>query len=89
MVNSKTKLDESFPSRQFKIPRYALPCRIDHNQFGGGIMAFVREDISSRVVSLNKSIESLFIELNFCKKSGFFAVHITLTETIFQITLAY
>ena len=31
-------------------------------------MVFVREDIPSRVVSLNKSIESLFIELNFRKK---------------------
>ena len=31
-------------------------------------MVFVREDIPSRVLSLNKSIESLFIELNFRKK---------------------
>ena len=32
-------------------------------------MVFVREDISSRVFSLNKSIESLFIELDFRKKN--------------------
>ena len=31
-------------------------------------MVFVREDIPSRALSLNKSIESLFIELNFRKK---------------------
>ena len=31
-------------------------------------MVFVREDISSRVLFLNKSKESLFIELNFRKK---------------------
>ena len=31
-------------------------------------MVFVREDIPSRVLSLNKSINSLFIELNFRKK---------------------
>ena len=31
-------------------------------------MVFVREDILSRVLSLNKSVESLFIELNFRKK---------------------
>ena len=49
-----------------KTLRYALPCRLDRNQFGGCIMVFVREDIPSRVLSLNKSIESLFIELNFC-----------------------
>ena len=45
---------------------YALPCRLDRNQFGGCIMVFVREDIPSRVLSLNKSIESFFIKLNFC-----------------------
>ena len=49
-----------------KTLRYALPCRLDCNQFGGCIMVFVREDIPSRVLSLNKSIESFFIELNFC-----------------------
>ena len=51
-----------------KTLRYALPCRLDRNQFGGCIMVFVREDIPSRVLSLNKSIKSLFIELNFRKK---------------------
>ena len=62
MVIPETKLDESFPNGQFKIPGYTLPCRLDRNQFGGGIMVFVREDIPSRVLSLNKSIGSLFIE---------------------------
>ena len=85
----KHNISESFPNEQFKIPGYALPCRLDHNQFGGGIMVFVKEDIPSRVLSLNKSVESLFIELNFGKKSGFFAVHIILTDAIFQITLTY
>ena len=68
MVISETKLDESFSNGQFKIPGYALPCRLDRNQFGGGIMIFVREHIPSRVLFLNKSIESLFIGLNFRKK---------------------
>ena len=56
MVISETKLDESFSDGQFKIPGYTLSCRLDRNQFGGGIMVFVREDIPSRVLSLNKSI---------------------------------
>ena len=68
MAVSETKLDESFSTGQFKIPGYALPFHLDRNQFGDGIMVFVREDIPSRVLSLNKSIGSLFIELNFCKK---------------------
>ena len=68
MVICETKLDVSFPNGQFKIPRYALACRLDRNFFDGGIMVFIREDIPSRVLSLNKSIDSLFIELNFRKK---------------------
>ena len=68
MVKSETKLDESFSNGQFKIPGYTLPCRLDRNQFGSSIMVFVREDFPSRVLSLNKSTESLFIELNFRKK---------------------
>ena len=72
MVKSEKKLDESFPNGQFKIPGYVLRCRLDRNQFGGGIMVFVKEDIPSRVLSLNKSIESLFIELNFHKKKWLF-----------------
>ena len=68
MVISQTRLAESFPNGKFKIPGYALPCRLDRNQFGGGIMVFVREDIPSLVLSLNKSIESLFMELKFRKK---------------------
>ena len=31
-------------------------------------MVFIREDIPSQEVSLKKSIESLFTELNFCRK---------------------
>ena len=68
MVISETKLDEPFSNGQFKIPGHALPSRLNRNQLGGGIMVFVREDIPSRVLSLNKFIEPLFIELNFRKK---------------------
>ena len=89
MVISEIKLDESFSNGQFKIQGYALPFRLDRNQFGGDIMVFAREDTPSRVLSLNKSIESLFIELNFRRKSGFFVIHIILTEKIFQVTLTY
>ena len=66
IVISETKLDEFFHNGQ--IPGYALTCCLDCSQFGGGIMVFVREDIPSQVLSLNKSIESLFTELNFCKR---------------------
>ena len=68
IVISETELDECFRNRQFKIPGYALSCCLDCYQIDGGIMVFVKEDIPSRVIFLNKSIESLFIELDFRKK---------------------
>ena len=72
LVISETKLDESFPVGQFKIPGFATPFRRDRNEFGGGIMVFVREDIPAKQISNETlNIEGLFIELIFRKKSGY------------------
>ena len=69
LVISETKLDESFPEDQFKIPGFTSPFRSDQNEFGGWIMIFVIEDIPSEVISKETlSIEGVFIELNFRKK---------------------
>ena len=69
LVMSETKLDESFPEGQFKIPGFATLFRKDRNEFGGGIMVFVREDIPSKLISKETlDIEGIFIELNFRKK---------------------
>ena len=69
LVNSQTKLDESFPVGQFRILRYASPFRLDRDQHGGGIMAFIREDISTKLLSADtKPIDVLYTELNFHKR---------------------
>ena len=69
MVISETKLDDSFPEGQFKIPGYSSPFRLDWDQNGGGIMVFVCEDITAKFLSFeDKPNEALFIELNFRKK---------------------
>ena len=69
LVISETKLDESFPEGQFKIPGFTSPFRRYRNEFGGRIMVFVREDIPSKVISKKTlSIKGMFIELNFRKK---------------------
>ena len=47
MVISEINLDESFPNGLSIIPGYVLSLRLDHNHFGGGIIAFAREDIPS------------------------------------------
>ena len=69
---SETKLDDSFPAGQFRIPGYASPFRLDLNQNGGGILVFVREDIPVKFLSSEeKPIEAFLFELNLHKKKWF------------------
>ena len=69
LVISETKLDEFFPVGQFRIPGYTSPFLLDCHQHGGGIMAFIREDIPAKFYSTDtKPIEGLYIELNFRKR---------------------
>ena len=73
---TETKLDESFPVSQFYIEGYAMPYRLDRCRQGGGVLIYVRDDISSRNLMKHTSyhdIETLFIELNF-KKSKWLLV---------------
>ena len=43
---SETKLDESFASGQFLLDGYSVPFGSDGNGNGGGILLYIREDIS-------------------------------------------
>ena len=69
LIISGTKVDDSFPEGQFKIPGYSSPFRLDRDQNGGVIMAFVRQGITAKFLSFDdKAIEALYIKLNFQKK---------------------
>ena len=62
-------MDTTFPDRQFKIPGNIFLFRRDQNEYGGGVMAFIREDIPSKMLSSELSpIKSIHIQLNFRKK---------------------
>ena len=66
---SETKLDNSFPDGQFLISGYSSPYRLDRNCQGGGIMLHVREDIPSKLLSIeNHPIEGFYVEINLRKK---------------------
>ena len=70
LVVSETKLDPTFPACQFKIPGYSMPFRRDRNRNGGGVMIFVREDISSKLLvrhNLPDDIEVISVEINLRK----------------------
>ena len=41
---------------------------LDWNCHRGGILVYSREDISSKLIEMNISVESIFIELNLRKK---------------------
>ena len=51
LVVCETKLDETFPSSQFHMDGFSLPCRLDRNRNGGGVMIFVKEDIPSKLLT--------------------------------------
>ena len=65
LLVSETKIDDSFPNENFLIDGFSTPYRLDRNSNGGGLMLFVREDISSNLVEAEaKPIEGFYIELN-------------------------
>ena len=70
LVITETKLDHTFPEKQFLIPGYRKPFRQDRNKFGGGVMIYVREDIPCDILIKHKSpanIEAIFVEINLQK----------------------
>ena len=70
LVVTETKLDHTFPEKQFLIPGYKKPFRADRNKDGGGVMVFVREDIPCDILlkhSIPVNIEAIFIEINLRK----------------------
>ena len=70
LVITETKLDHTFPEKQFLIPGYRKPYRQDRNRYGGGVMIYVREDIPCDILmkhSTPKNIEAIFLEINLRK----------------------
>ena len=64
----ETKLD-SFPEGQFLILGYSPTYCFDRNCRGGDIMQYVREDIPSKLLSIeNQPIEGSCTEINLRKK---------------------
>ena len=64
----ETKIDETFPPSQFHISGFS---RHDRTRNGGGILIYLREDIPSKTINIEKfhlDKECLFIEINLYKK---------------------
>ena len=74
---AETKLDDSFPSKQFKVENYTL-YRSDRNCNGGGILCYIRSCIPHRerpdLCYRDNGIESMIIEVNVRKEIWFFII---------------
>ena len=85
---TESKLDDSFPSIQFKIDGYDLPYRKDRNKNGGGVMIFVREDLACREIqNVSDKGEGIFLELNLRKANGYYLGDIIIIRQILIISL--
>ena len=68
LIISETKLDESPPPPgQFLLDGYSIPFRFDRNGNGGGILLYIREDILSKLLPMNKN-SGFFVGINLPNK---------------------
>ena len=71
LLISETKLDDAFPSLNFKIAGYSSPFRLDSSRYGGGLILFIREDIPSKHLNSINSLnicECFFVQINLGRK---------------------
>ena len=61
LMISETKLDESFPTSQFFMKGFSSPHRLDRNCNGGGILLYIREDIPSKLLSIERNLTEAFL----------------------------
>ena len=64
---TETKIDESFPTNQFIITGFTSPYCFDRTKDEGGILVYIREDISSKLSNISyiaSAIECTDIEVN-------------------------
>ena len=50
LLISETKLDDSFPSGQFKIHGFCMPYLYDRNSMGRGVLLYIRDDIPTKLL---------------------------------------
>ena len=71
LMISETKLHSLFRNTQFYMKSYSKPYRLDRNRKEGGIILYVREDISSKLINslcTNHDKEYFLVEVNIKKQ---------------------
>ena len=68
LLITETKIDHTFPSAQFLINSFSEPIRLDRSACGGGLLLYIRKDITFKKLSLKFSgIECIFSEITLSK----------------------
>ena len=68
LLISETKIDDTFPNAQFLINSFSEPLRLDRTANGGGLLLYVRNDITSRKLPLiTPGIECVLSEITISK----------------------
>ena len=60
LLVSETKLDDSFPATQFLLDGFLKPYRLDRCSNGGEIFLYVKDDISSRLLTDHTLSDNVF-----------------------------
>ena len=66
LMVSETKVDDTYPTGQFKIEGYSKPIRLDRNRHGGGLIIFSRDDLACHELKsheLPSNVECTFLEM--------------------------
>ena len=65
LMISESKIDDSFPLRNFLIDGFSKTYRLDREWLGGGILLCIREDVSTNLLEVEtKAIEGFYVEIN-------------------------
>ena len=68
---SETKLDSSFPTGQFNLPRFRTPFRKDLSGKSGGLLVYVNSNIPSKMLKIpdcRNDIQVIPVEINLKKQ---------------------
>ena len=68
----ETKLDDTFPTVQFLLDGFKKSYMVDRCSKSGGLLLFVRDDISSHLLTEYKTptnVECIFVEISIRKKN--------------------
>ena len=88
LIIPETKLDDTFPLSQFISVRFTPPYRLDRTEHCGGLMIFVREDITYKLlpnVNPSGNIENIFVKITLRSKNCLILGSYNLMLVLFKI----